>query len=198
MRNLLSKITWVFTALFGLCIAPVVGQFFVELAQERGAYNQPWEKLQWGMNSLSSITSSWWFGLALGYLGGSVVALWILRLFPEGREAKSAFLKLQTYGPAAGRNPDATEERNVVRWHYMDSTYEVVRADGTKTRTVQHTFVLVVFDRPIPEPRCTITSQDMALPPHEARFSNEHYIYLIFNGPLPMGFVNIDVQSKRK
>jgi hypothetical protein len=112
MRNLLGKITWLFTALFGLCIAPVIGQFFVELAEGRGAYRNPTEKAELAVNWFAQITESWWFALALGYVAGTAFTLWIVRIL-KGERVNVGSLK--AIGSTAKSPFDASDQKQLIK-----------------------------------------------------------------------------------
>lgn len=72
-----SLLRWLVTAIFILLVAPVVGDFFVELARELGLYNRPADRVQAVVDWAQSIFGEQGFFYTLFALGGLVVGLWL-------------------------------------------------------------------------------------------------------------------------
>jgi len=70
-------VTTILAVLVTFVLAPVVSEFFIKLAEERGYYDQPSAKVASAMETLALITESWWFLVALGYVAGGASFMWI-------------------------------------------------------------------------------------------------------------------------
>jgi hypothetical protein len=181
------------SALFAMLVVPIVGQFFVELAKERGWYAAPSAWVVSVLELITPITGSWWFLVSLGFFGGAAGAYWILDALPRpARAAKSALLEVAIHGPS--RNPYSVREKNIARWSWLQAVYQTPR----QPRQIPHTFIIVVFDNPVINPRFSVTSQGVVLPPHEVRFGNDRYAFIIIDGALQPGNIIIDVQARQK
>lgn len=60
-----------------LLILPIGSEFFIELARERGVYENPTATITSAVPNLAALTASWWFALALGFFAGATAALWL-------------------------------------------------------------------------------------------------------------------------
>jgi hypothetical protein len=181
------------TGLFAALVFPVVGEFSIEWAKERGWYDAPSALVSSVLATLAPITGSWWFLVTLGFCGGAAGAYWILEALPRpSRFAKSALLEVAIHGP--GRNPYSVREENVARWSWLEAVYQAPR----QAVHIPNTLIFVVFDNPISNPKFSVTSQGMVLPPHEVRFGNDRYALIIIRGALPPGSIVIDVRARQK
>jgi len=111
MRSARSAIrkgaTAVAAILATVLVAPVISEFFIEWAKEKGAYESPSQRVSNAMDALAALTQSWWFALVLGLFGGLAVALWFVRLFPEPTAEK---------GERASKNPSGQPSPGGSRW----------------------------------------------------------------------------------
>jgi hypothetical protein len=132
-------------------------------------------------------------GVAIGVLMAALLFV-AYRWNSEPQLAKEAVLELTTF--EQNQQPNAAEEINIARWFYMDARYEVVkRSTGEKTSQYLSTFLFIIFDRPIANPRAEVTSKGMQLPPNEFKTLNERGAVILFNGKLAAGAVRIRVPS---
>lgn len=60
-----------------LLILPIGSEFFIELARERGVYENATATVTSAIPNLATLTASWWFALALGVFAGATAALWL-------------------------------------------------------------------------------------------------------------------------
>lgn len=65
------------TILLVLLILPIGSEFFIEMARERGVYENPTATITSAVTTLAALTTSWWYALALGFVAGSTAALWL-------------------------------------------------------------------------------------------------------------------------
>ena len=181
------------TASFAALVVPVIGQFSIEFAKERGWYDAPSARVASILETLAPITGSWWFLVSLGFCGGAAGAYWVSEAWPRRRPvAKSALLELEIYGP--GRNPHSIREENIARWCFIEAVYRI----GQQARQIPHTFIVVVFDDPIIKPRFSVISQGMVLPQHEVRFGDDRFAFIIIDGHVPAGNITISVRARPK
>jgi hypothetical protein len=93
---------WAITIILGLLVIPiivgVVGEFFIELARERGWYAHPVRRWDLAMSAVSAFVAQTWFliltalvaGLTLGLWANSMLRKWEHR-YTDDRQLPSAF-----------------------------------------------------------------------------------------------------------
>jgi hypothetical protein len=132
------------TGLFAALVFPVIGEFSIEWAKERGWYDAPSAQVASILETLAPVTGSWWFLVSIGFCGGVAGAYWILDALPRSpRAARSALLEVAIHG--SGRNPYSVREDNIARWSWLQAIYQA----PNQARQIPHTFIIVVFDNPI-------------------------------------------------
>lgn len=91
-RALLRKALSGLTGLFLLfVVAPVVSEFFIELAKEQGAYTNPSEKVASAVDWLATITENWWFAFVFGFVSGGTLFMWADHIIRNNRGSRSGF-----------------------------------------------------------------------------------------------------------
>lgn len=70
--SLRQVLFWTLSGAFTLAVAPVVGEYFVELARERELYSSPTDKLEALLNWAGGLFGDWTLYVACG-LGGAIV-----------------------------------------------------------------------------------------------------------------------------
>jgi MFS family permease len=186
-----------FAVFFALLVAPVVGEFFVKWAEERGWYDTPSARVASMMEWLSPVTESWWFLVFLGFFGGATAVYWALEFLPKSpRLATSAVLEVSVY--RGGRNAESIREENIGRWALVETSYDVRKQDGALARSFFHTFIILTFDVPIQDPVFRVDAHNMQLPPHEIKFGNERFALVLFEGALLPGTVIISVRARKQ
>lgn len=78
MTNTRRVIGLFVTILTAFLAAPVVGEFFVEWAKERGWYATPGARVTRALEGIQSLTDQWVFALVLGFAAGLATAYWLL------------------------------------------------------------------------------------------------------------------------
>lgn len=86
-----STFRWIAAALFAVVIVPIVGDFFVELARQLGAYDNPEARVSAFVAFLIGITEQPWYSYSvvgvLGLVAGAWID-WVLRLFESKTGAR--------------------------------------------------------------------------------------------------------------
>ncbi len=81
MHNFRKIIRWAAFALFMMVLLPiivsVVGEFFIELAREKGLYSDPSNRLDAAMIALTVFVTQTWLLVAAGFFGGLAAGLWL-------------------------------------------------------------------------------------------------------------------------
>lgn len=85
-----STIRKIAAAIGAVVLSPVLGQFFVSLAQGWGWYDAPSRKVAFVTDALSVIAANPWFHWFGGIVVGFVAGIWMIRLFPESTAKKNA------------------------------------------------------------------------------------------------------------
>jgi hypothetical protein len=102
--------------------------------------------------------------------------------------ARTASLKLQLYGDA--RFPTIIREDNVFRWFYLRNIVHGKAPDGSPL-AVESVNFFVSFDRDVLIKTLEISSPDFKLPRHETKEYNQRFAIVAFDGPLPMGTLEL-------
>ncbi len=193
MRKLLG---WLLTALTAGMIIPVIGEFFVELAKERGWYDQPGAKVSFIVECLSAITDLPGFYTALGFVAGGWFFYWVFhRLMPpqEGglKPGKNgAFLRLQ-FG-ADGATPNAIQTQNVWRWYALTTIFAgTVPAAPVMARSWT---VFLTFDKPL-DIKQVVVEADGPLPIYEVKDTDSRSVVIAFMGDLSNRTVDLKILS---
>jgi hypothetical protein len=87
MRIKWTHIRIAFSVLAAITVLPVVGQFFVALADERGWYKHPSEKVAQAVVLMGDLVGAAWFHWTAGILIGLAVGVWLDTIFgrPKSR-----------------------------------------------------------------------------------------------------------------
>jgi MFS family permease len=67
----------VLTIIFTIAVAPVIGEFFIEVARDMGLYTHPVARLGAAMDTFFSVTNSVVFQIVALLLGGFLAGIWI-------------------------------------------------------------------------------------------------------------------------
>ncbi|MEQ8746435.1 hypothetical protein [Pyruvatibacter sp.] len=127
MWSLQRILRWAAAGLLGLMLSPVVSEFFIELARERGVYDNPTETLEGGIAMLSGLVNSQYFISTLALVAGLSVGLW-LDHFLRRIERKHA--------------PEATageqEDKETRRPLSMDDTVLLAKVEELASKLLSH------------------------------------------------------------
>ena len=93
MHNFRRIARWGAFVLFMVVLVPiivsVVGEFFIELAREKGFYSDPSNRLDAAMTAFTTFVTQTWLLVAAGFFGGLVTGLW-LDLILRGKQYRKA------------------------------------------------------------------------------------------------------------
>lgn len=188
---------WLFTALAGLMIFPVVGEFFVEWAKEGGWYNQPSAKVRFVVDCIRAITDLPGFYLAFAFIAGIALAYWLFRWFlplrakTPGANAAETFLRLQF--SADGSPSHAVELANVWRWYALGHVVVPVIA-GQRSQEIKTWVLFVTFEKPVDVKQIIIEASGL-LPRHEVKDRDARSIVIALMGDVMNCTVDIRVLS---
>lgn len=82
-----NAIRWVVFGVGALTLSPVIGGFFVELARQRGLYDDPEATVNVLLSGIVEIASYWWYPWVAGGTVGLIVGVW-LDWFARKRDAR--------------------------------------------------------------------------------------------------------------
>lgn len=125
LRRIIGQVGAVATALI---IIPVIGEFFIKFAEEKGAYDQPSAKLEAVMSFLTALSEAWWYPWVAGMIVGFTIAAWIDPLLRKKKtdalldqskcEIESAILKLSFVRGID--NPEVMERNNIKSYYFQN------------------------------------------------------------------------------
>lgn len=92
---------WLFLSIFATLllaiIAGVLGEFFIEVARERGWYDKPSATLGTMVMVLSSLVSSTWFLVGTGFWGGLTAGMWLDTIMRRAEPSPVVLASTLTY-----------------------------------------------------------------------------------------------------
>lgn len=116
-------------------IQDVAGEWFIEYARERGAYERPTERMAAIMNAMSVVTDAWWFPWIGGVIIGFAVGTWldaILRRWtlPQGANPKTATERPSDAAPPPSAEKPKRGEIPLEPFRHRVFTNEKIVIDG--------------------------------------------------------------------
>jgi len=103
LRLLRTAVSFVFGAIVVAILASVVGEFFIELARERGLYDHPSQRASAAMSALHGFVTQTAFLMFASAVGGLTLGLWLDRFL--GRREKPSEVNADPTPPPDDQNP---------------------------------------------------------------------------------------------
>lgn len=120
-KRLRNYLTGALVLLCTLFVAPVIAEFFIHVAEDKGWYEDAGERWDRIVSGLSSIVSSVPFLMGLALLGGLVAGMWL----------DSAMLKRERKGTSAQPTPDK-EKAEIINSHLAEAYQTIGMALGAE------------------------------------------------------------------
>jgi hypothetical protein len=82
------RLRWIVGIVLLLAVYPIIQEFFIELAREQGAYQEPTKRVRGVMTFLSDLAQDWRYQLAVAFLAGvflGTILDWLARRIDRRR-----------------------------------------------------------------------------------------------------------------
>lgn len=185
------------TILTGLMLFPVVGEFFVELAKERGWYEQPSAKVKFVIDGILAVTDLPGFYPALSFAAGLSIAYWLLQwlaLPSKGAEKTTStetYLRLQFGTPPT--LPVAENLSNIWRWYALANVRVLIGPNGEQRRRTEFWTVFLTLDRPVDVKQVIVETSSGVPPIYEVKDRDARSVVVVFNGDMADRLISIRV-----